>query len=202
MAFILEGLTMSEAIDRINKIMKRARHNRDVLQALDMIRMPLIVVVDKCDGTEHVVGTDVHDLLECDKHDIRYYNMQCGDGTHSENYEFKTEKWYDHELIRFVTVAEYLNMFNVAEIAKYPKAEDVEQADIADNVNHPDHYCQGGIKVIDYLKDKMTADEFKGFLRGNVLKYVSRAGAKGREKEDYEKALWYLNRLIQEAENE
>ena len=40
-----------------------------------------------------------------------------------------------------------------------------------------------------------------GFNRGNVIKYVSRAGRKDNELEDLEKALWYLEREIDNLKN-
>lgn len=64
------------------------------------------------------------------------------------------------------------------------------------NVEHPKHYNQGTIETIDLIKGSLTEEEYKGFLKGNVLKYVCRASFKGNEKEDYEKAKWYLQRLI------
>lgn len=39
-----------------------------------------------------------------------------------------------------------------------------------DPVNSPDHYTFGGIETIDYLKAKLSPEEFAGFCRGNVLK--------------------------------
>lgn len=65
-----------------------------------------------------------------------------------------------------------------------------------DPVNAPKHYTHGGIETIDYLKAKMTQEQFRGFLIGNVLKYVSRYPHKNGV-EDLKKAEWYLNRLIQ-----
>jgi hypothetical protein len=41
----------------------------------------------------------------------------------------------------------------------------------------------------------MTADEFKGFLKGNVFKYLSRESQKNGV-EDLKKSLWYLNYLV------
>lgn len=67
--------------------------------------------------------------------------------------------------------------------------------DTVDNVNQPAHYKVGGIETIDYLKAKMTDEQYKGFLLGNVLKYVSRHGHKNG-KEDLQKAMWYLDKLI------
>lgn len=65
----------------------------------------------------------------------------------------------------------------------------------ADSVNHPAHYTQGGIEVIDAIE----AWEL-GFHLGNVVKYVARAAHKGRLLEDLKKARWYLDRAIQRLE--
>lgn len=69
-----------------------------------------------------------------------------------------------------------------------------------DMVNHPPHYKSGGIETIDYIQAKLTDEEFSGFCKGNALKYISRAGRKGKAAEDYKKAVWYLNRLIDNQE--
>lgn len=63
-----------------------------------------------------------------------------------------------------------------------------------DNVNHPAHYTDGTIEVIDYIEDKKL-----NYHRGNAVKYISRAGKKDkrREIEDIEKAIWYLKREVQ-----
>lgn len=60
-----------------------------------------------------------------------------------------------------------------------------------DAVNHPSHYCLGGIEVIAAIE----AWEL-GFHEGNVVKYVARAKHKGHELQDLEKASFYLNRLV------
>ena len=67
---------------------------------------------------------------------------------------------------------------------------------MTNTVNHPKHYAFGGIETIDYLKAKMTSDEFKGFLKGNVMKYMSRESEKNGI-EDLKKAQWYLNYLVE-----
>jgi hypothetical protein len=69
-----------------------------------------------------------------------------------------------------------------------------------DLVNHPDHYKSGGIEVIDFMEAKLTPEELKGYLRGNVIKYLSRAGKKDDELQDFKKAQWYLNRLVMNIE--
>ena len=65
-----------------------------------------------------------------------------------------------------------------------------------DMVNHPPHYTSGGIEVIDFMKAKMTPEQFKGLLLGNVIKYISRFPMKNGL-EDLKKAQWYLNKLIE-----
>ena len=64
---------------------------------------------------------------------------------------------------------------------------------MSDKIN-PDHYKEGGIECIDYLRAKLTPEEFRGFLKGNAMKYLSRAEKKGGE-EDYKKAAWYTTML-------
>lgn len=67
----------------------------------------------------------------------------------------------------------------------------VEQGQQDDPVNHPVHYATGGIETIDIIRAKLTTDEFVGFCKGNVLKYVTRASLKGGA-EDLRKAAKYL----------
>ncbi len=66
---------------------------------------------------------------------------------------------------------------------------------VEDKVNHPNHYTSGNIEVIEYLKDKLSPEQFQGFCRGNVLKYVSRYDLKDGI-QDLEKAAVYLKWLI------
>ena len=65
-----------------------------------------------------------------------------------------------------------------------------------DMINNPDHYTQGGIEVIEYIRAKLSDVEFVGYCLGNTLKYVSRAGHKGDALEDYRKAQVYLQWAI------
>ena len=65
----------------------------------------------------------------------------------------------------------------------------------SDPVNHPDHYKVGGIETIDFIQAKLTPEEFKGYLLGNVLKYASRAGHKDNAVQDAGKMAWYANKL-------
>lgn len=68
-----------------------------------------------------------------------------------------------------------------------------------DNVNHPKHYTQGRIEVISIMEDKLTPEEFRGLVKGMVLKYITRERYKNGL-EDLKKARWYLDRLIKYLE--
>jgi hypothetical protein len=65
------------------------------------------------------------------------------------------------------------------------------------DINHPSHYTDGKIEVIDFIEDKNL-----NFHRANAVKYISRAGKKepSKEIEDLKKAVWYLNREIERLE--
>lgn len=65
----------------------------------------------------------------------------------------------------------------------------------SDEVNHPSHYNQGKIEVIDFIEDQQL-----GFHLGNVVKYICRERTKSGL-QDLKKAQWYLNRYIETQES-
>lgn len=77
---------------------------------------------------------------------------------------------------------------------------------MTENVNHPQHYLSNnGMEVIDIIENFNL-----GFCCGNAIKYILRAGHKQdfqgqdqKEKtiEDFQKAIFYLNRRIKELED-
>ena len=71
----------------------------------------------------------------------------------------------------------------------------------ADVVNHPSHYTSGKIEVIRIMEDQLTDEEYRGYIKGQVIKYVTRERHKN-SLEDLKKAAWYLNRLIQKMEKQ
>jgi hypothetical protein len=64
-----------------------------------------------------------------------------------------------------------------------------------------EHY-EGTIEPIEYMAATFTDEEYRGFLKGNIIKYISRAGKKGSAHEDYLKAREYLDWLIEDSEPE
>lgn len=68
---------------------------------------------------------------------------------------------------------------------------------VSDEINHPVHYTAGGIEVIDFLE----AWDFP-FHLANAIKYICRAGRKEKNAlvTDLRKAVWYINRYIDNVE--
>lgn len=64
-----------------------------------------------------------------------------------------------------------------------------------DVVNRPEHYRQGGLECIEAIEASMSREEFQGYLKGNIEKYVWRYRYKNGV-QDLHKAKWYLDRLI------
>lgn len=75
----------------------------------------------------------------------------------------------------------------------------VEKTSLNNMVNHPNHY---GGEENPYEAIKVIEAWDLDFLLGNSIKYISRAGKKNpeKEKEDLLKAIWYLNRRIENIE--
>ena len=67
-----------------------------------------------------------------------------------------------------------------------------------DMVNSPAHYTRGSQEVIDIIEQAISdaPSTAEGYLQGQALKYLLRVWLKDNPKQDCEKAVWYLNRLI------
>ena len=66
-----------------------------------------------------------------------------------------------------------------------------------EHVDHPDHYNQGKFEVIEVIEDWDL-----GFAAGNAVKYIARYRHKAKPVEDLKKARWYIDRLIQQLEEQ
>ena len=85
---------------------------------------------------------------------------------------------------------------------KEPFTRKVDMQEEQDN-NIPEHYKgNGNIDVIDFLYQQLPFEQFKGFMKGNMIKYPVRAGRKDDELADIKKARDYADRLIEKMEEE
>ncbi|MGY3766925.1 DUF3310 domain-containing protein [Vagococcus vulneris] len=102
----------------------------------------------------------------------------------------------------YIVTSEKFKTYNVyfytPEMAKerFPGIPIIEYtAATQDNVNSPKHYNRGKFETIDVIKDSLTPEEYEGFLKGNMIKYVIREREKGGTV-DIEKNCWYANELV------
>lgn len=73
---------------------------------------------------------------------------------------------------------------------------------MADMVNHPSHYTQGGIECIDALEAAtINLKGIEAVCTANAIKYLWRWKEKGGV-EDLEKSKWYIDRLIKKMEKQ
>ena len=87
-------------------------------------------------------------------------------------------------------------------MAKWAEADWHQGAiDLPSMVHKPPHYNEGTIECIEYIEDFLSKEEYIGYLRGNIAKYLHRWRGKGGV-EDLNKSLWYLDRLISQMETD
>ncbi len=63
-------------------------------------------------------------------------------------------------------------------------------------VNHPDHYQGNKLEVIDIIEDYEL-----NFTLGSAVKYILRAGKKDDKNTDLKKAIWMVEREIENENN-
>ena len=137
------------------------------------------------------------DFLDCfcDTHKdcygcvLKFPVCRCGCSTHFLKRQNGKYDMTDAEIEEAYEIVTSNICFNGVDTADEKKADDP--------VNHPAHYTDGKIEVIDYIRDKKL-----GFCLGNAIKYISRAGKKDPTKtvQDLRKAIWYIERHIMEIE--
>jgi|MDTB01.1.fsa_nt_gb hypothetical protein len=72
---------------------------------------------------------------------------------------------------------------------------------MTDLINKPPHYNAGSVECIVAIQASMSPEEFKGYLKGNAMKYLWRYNLKGNAIQDLEKCIWYTNRLKEVVEH-
>ena len=123
-----------------------------------------------------------------------YYGL-----TRNKIYDVVKKDWTSYEIVNdFGKIRSYTDA--LFEVVTEDEMTKPNINDILDNVEHPSHYCRGGIECIDAIEASLGKDEFAGFLRGNIIKYVWRYKDKNGL-EDLKKAQWYLNKLIEVVKN-
>lgn len=75
----------------------------------------------------------------------------------------------------------------------------IAMAEQEDEAINPAHYKSGDIECIDAIKESMSNIAYKGYLKGNCMKYLWRYETKHLDnpQQDLEKAQWYLDKLLE-----
>lgn len=95
---------------------------------------------------------------------------------------------------------EYVDM-RYCPLCGYPavKPVDIEEVKRSVRTKTPERrYAHGPVECIDAIKSALTPEEWRGFVKGNVLKYVWREAFKGGDC-DLRKAADYLGRYFGEG---
>ena len=74
--------------------------------------------------------------------------------------------------------------------------------EVIDMVNSPPHYKLNGVDIesVDVIRAVLTAEEFRGWCKGNAIKYLMRLGKKDKEIQDARKSIKFLEWLVKELE--
>ena len=74
--------------------------------------------------------------------------------------------------------------------------------EVIDMVNSPPHYKLNGLDIesVDVIRAVLTAEEFRGWCKGNAIKYLMRLGKKDKEIQDVRKSIKFLEWLVKELE--
>lgn len=169
-------------LELINDVkMKRIDY---ILNAKDNIQAILDETVLDC-GLCPGYCKDREDRKECDGDCEFYYKKYL-----NEEIEVDKSKLKDSD-VESITIGQALQ--SICDIPPQIKIDSDKIKEVEDVVNHPSHYTDGKIEVMDFIEDKGF-----NFALGNAVKYISRAGKKDKNKtiQDLEKAEWYLNREI------
>lgn len=108
-----------------------------------------------------------------------------------------TPGMWDKATQKYGKVAEKTGLEPWAAMAEEEAAHSSWDNEEEDVVNNPEHYNTGSIECIDAIEESMSSVAFKGYLKGNAMKYLWRYDYKGKQVEDLQKCQWYLGRLTQ-----
>lgn len=71
-----------------------------------------------------------------------------------------------------------------------------------DQVDHPEHYAKGSLECIDWIRAFLTSEEYHGYLKGNILKYIWRYEDKGAPEQDLGKAKKYIDFILEDIQRQ
>jgi|TARA_R110002074_G_scaffold354443_1_gene526311 hypothetical protein len=82
-------------------------------------------------------------------------------------------------------------------VSAHPMTKEIK---MIDKIN-PDHYKKAPLESIEYIEHQLGPN-FKYYLVGTIYKYLHRWEYKDEPLTDLKKARWYLDKLIQQIEEQ
>ena len=92
-------------------------------------------------------------------------------------------------------------MNNNYTVIDYSMIEKKSPKKVTDTVNHPKHYTQFPIEVIDMMIKIWGKDKVADYCEINAFKYQMRLTYKNNTEEDAKKRDWYLNKAKELRQN-
>jgi len=127
----------------------------------------------RCAGVlteEDDAGWIPHDGGPCPVAPDTFVEVDLGDVTLDPNRASEFE-WHKVQEYRVISSEEFLS-FGYGE-------EDDDEPPLVGHNSPNDHYRQGDIECIDAIRAALTDEEWRGYCKGNVLKYTWREKHKG-----------------------
>lgn len=157
-------------------------------------------------GATLVDGNLVYTVTDCEG-DTRFsigdrFRKYTREDFFTDDFDMYRQKLYpenvetEHEYIKAYSENDEIALENLA-LSLDDVFLTIDPSDPVDMVNHPPHYNHGGIESLDIIRMCLTKKEFKGYLKGQVLKYRERAPYKGNSEQDYAKAKFYYDMLME-----
>jgi len=73
---------------------------------------------------------------------------------------------------------------------------------VVSDPSDPDHYRTSNIECWTTQLAALGKEGYVDYCLGNVIKYIYRAGHKGRAKDDLRKMLWYATKAVELIDDE
>ena len=114
--------------------------------------------------------------------------------THTGSYTFDESRPCDWDIVELL--GREVKIGNVLDFTDFESDAVVnEPAPVYDEVEHPEHYTSGGIECIEAIRAALTPEEFRGYCKGAMIKYIWRERLK-QGNTSIEKAVWYGREML------
>lgn len=157
-------------------------------------------IIQSCEKSGMFIGWETDQKIRELEEEVSHWKKEAADCLRLRD-EVRREKNKEiNKLNQLLHQAEHDKRKYEWKIEELTKENDTADEKPVDNVNHPSHYT-GKYECIDVMQDVFGNEATDNFCLCNAFKYIWRARKKNGL-EDVKKAVWYLNKYIEEAEKD